>query len=75
MLSALVLVWIKAGTSILVQLVHHIFALLGFVEAKVDTSLFIFHRGADTISLLLYVDDIILTATIMMLLCRTVSTL
>jgi hypothetical protein len=36
---------------------------LGFVEAKADTSLFIFRRGADTVYLLLYVDDIILTAS------------
>jgi hypothetical protein len=35
---------------------------LGFVEAKSDTSLFIFRRGFETIYLLLYVDDIILTA-------------
>jgi hypothetical protein len=36
---------------------------LGFVEAKSDTSLFIFWRGIDTIYLLLYVDDIVLTAS------------
>jgi hypothetical protein len=35
---------------------------LGFVEAKSDTSLFIFRRGFETIYLLLYVDDIILIA-------------
>lgn len=35
---------------------------LGFIEAKADTSLFIFQRGADTAFLLLYVDDIVLTA-------------
>jgi hypothetical protein len=34
---------------------------LGFVEAKSDTSLFIFWRGTDTVYLLLYVDDIVLT--------------
>jgi hypothetical protein len=48
---------------------------LGFIEAKSDTSLFIFHRGSDTIYLLLYVDDIILTATSTKLLRRTISTL
>jgi hypothetical protein len=32
---------------------------LGFIEAKSDTSLFIFRRGSDTVYLLLYVDDII----------------
>ena len=36
---------------------------LGFVEAKTDTSLFVFHRGLDTAYLLLYVDDIVLTAS------------
>jgi hypothetical protein len=36
---------------------------LGFVEAKSDTSLFIFWRGIDMIYLLLYVDDIVLTAS------------
>jgi hypothetical protein len=34
-----------------------------FVEAKSDTSLFIYHRGSDTAYLLLYVDDIVLTAS------------
>jgi hypothetical protein len=50
-------------------------ATLGFIEAKSDTSLFIFHRGSDTIYLLLYVDDIILTASSTELLRRTISTL
>jgi hypothetical protein len=36
---------------------------LGFIEAKSDTSLFIFRRGSDTVYLLLYVNDIILTAS------------
>jgi hypothetical protein len=35
----------------------------GFVEAKSDTSLFILCRGPDTAYLLLYVDDIVLTAS------------
>jgi hypothetical protein len=48
---------------------------LGFIEAKSDTSLFIFHRGSDTVYLLLYVDDIILTVSNMELLRRTISTL
>jgi hypothetical protein len=37
--------------------------------------LFIFRRGADTVYLLLYVDDIILTASSTMLLRRTISAL
>jgi hypothetical protein len=48
---------------------------LGFVEAKSDTSLFIFHRGSDTVYLLLYIDDIILTAFSMELMCRTIFAL
>jgi hypothetical protein len=35
----------------------------GFVEAKSDTSLFILRHGPDTAYLLLYVDDIVLTAS------------
>jgi hypothetical protein len=38
-------------------------ASIGFVEAKSDTSLFIYRRGKDTVYLLLYVDDIVLTAS------------
>jgi hypothetical protein len=48
---------------------------LGFIEAKSDTSLFIFHRGLDTVYLLLYVDDIILTASSTKLLRHTISAL
>jgi hypothetical protein len=36
---------------------------LGFVESKADTSLFVLCRGSATAYLLLYVDDIILTAS------------
>jgi hypothetical protein len=38
-------------------------ASIGFVEAKSDTSLFIYRRGDDTVFFLLYVDDIVLTAS------------
>lgn len=34
----------------------------GSVKANADTSLFVFHRGLDTVYLLLYVDDIVLMA-------------
>jgi hypothetical protein len=40
-----------------------------------DTSLFIFRHGSDTVYLLLYVDDIILIASSTELLRRTISTL
>ena len=36
---------------------------LGFTEAKSDTSLFIYCRGTEMVYLLLYVDDIVLTAS------------
>ncbi|WVZ90344.1 hypothetical protein U9M48_036653 [Paspalum notatum var. saurae] len=36
---------------------------LGFIEAKSDTSLFIYRRDSGTAYLLLYVDDIVLTAS------------
>jgi hypothetical protein len=48
---------------------------LGFADAKFDTSLFIFHRGSDTVYLLLYVNDIILTAFSTELLRRTIFAL
>jgi hypothetical protein len=48
---------------------------LWVVEVKADTLLFIFRRGTDTVYLLLYVDDINLTASSMALLCRTIFAL
>jgi hypothetical protein len=47
----------------------------GTGTAKSDTSLFIFHRGSNTVYLLLYVDDIILTASSTELLCHTIFAL
>jgi hypothetical protein len=48
---------------------------LVFVEAKADTSLFVYHRSADTMSLLLYIDDIILVTSHLDLLQRTTTAL
>ena len=48
---------------------------LGFVEAKSDTSLFVYCRGTDLVYLLLYVDDIVLTASSTALLRRIIGTL
>jgi hypothetical protein len=48
---------------------------LDFVEAKSDTSLFVFQRGSDIAYLLLYVDDIVLTASSPALLRRIISAL
>jgi hypothetical protein len=50
-------------------------ASIGFIEAKSDTSLFIYRRGDDTVFLLLYVDDIVLTASTADLLQRTIVAL
>jgi len=48
---------------------------LGFVEAKTDTSLFVYQRGSDLVYLLLYVDDIVLTASSQALLQRIIAAL
>jgi hypothetical protein len=38
-------------------------AYIGFIEAKSDTSLFIYRHDDNTVYLLLYVDDIVLTTS------------
>ena len=48
---------------------------LGFTEAKSDTSLFIYRCGDETAYLLLYVDDIVLTASSQQLLQSIISSL
>jgi hypothetical protein len=48
---------------------------LGFSEAKSDTSLFIYRRGTETVYLLLYVDDIVLTASSQSLLHQVITAL
>jgi hypothetical protein len=48
---------------------------LGFVEAKSVTSLFIYHHADGIAHLLLYVDDIVLTASSPQLLPRIISSL
>jgi hypothetical protein len=50
-------------------------ASIGFVEAKSDISLFIYQRGEDTVYLLLYVDDIVLTTSTADLLQCTITAL
>jgi hypothetical protein len=50
-------------------------ASIGFIEAKSDTSLFIYRHGDDTVYLLLYVDDIVLMASTADLLHRTIVAL
>ncbi|WVZ51871.1 hypothetical protein U9M48_002972 [Paspalum notatum var. saurae] len=48
---------------------------LGFTEAKSDTSLFVYRRGDETAYMLLYVDDIVLTASSQQLLQRIITSL
>jgi hypothetical protein len=48
---------------------------LGFTKAKSDTSLFVYHKGTDTAYLLLYVNNIVLTASSPELLQRTTTAL
>ena len=48
---------------------------LGFTEAKADTSLFIYRRGDEAAYLLLYIDDIVLTASSQRLLQSVISSL
>ena len=51
------------------------FLSLGFVEAKPDTSLFVYRLRLDTAYLLLYVDAIVLIASSPDLLWRIISAL
>ncbi|GKA66561.1 ribonuclease H-like domain-containing protein [Tanacetum coccineum] len=48
---------------------------IGFHQSKTDASLFVYHFGSDISYLLLYVDDIILTASSTSLLQRIISSL
>ncbi|CAA7058613.1 unnamed protein product [Microthlaspi erraticum] len=48
---------------------------LGFITSKADTSLFIFRKGKDLAYLLLYVDDILLTAPTKALLQHVIDSL
>lgn len=48
---------------------------MGFSGSKTDTSLFVYHRGSQTAYLLLYVDDILFTASSSDFLASTISTL
>ncbi|GJV00603.1 ribonuclease H-like domain-containing protein [Tanacetum coccineum] len=47
--------WFQRFSSYIIQ--------VGFYHSKTDSSLFVFYKGPDTAYLLLYVDDIILTAS------------
>ncbi|GJS34646.1 ribonuclease H-like domain-containing protein [Tanacetum coccineum] len=55
--------------------IHNYAIRAGFYHSKTDSSLFIFHKRPDTAYLLLYVDDIILTASSTSLLQCIISSL
>ena len=57
--------WSEAGSSGLVLSVRHVLADIGVHQAKSVTSLFIYRHGDETAYLLLYVDDIVLTACLL----------
>ena len=50
-------------------------ASISFIDAKLDTSLFIYRCGEDTVYLLLYIDDIMLTTSTTDLLKRMIVAL
>ncbi|GJY48089.1 ribonuclease H-like domain-containing protein [Tanacetum coccineum] len=50
-------------------------ARVGFLHSRCDSSLFIYRQGSDTAYLLLYVDDIVLTASSTTLLQRIIASL
>ncbi|GJV31127.1 ribonuclease H-like domain-containing protein [Tanacetum coccineum] len=59
--------WFQRFTSFITR--------VGFQHSKTDTSLFVYHMGSDVAYLLLYVDDIILTASSTALLQRIITLL
>ncbi|GJV28694.1 ribonuclease H-like domain-containing protein [Tanacetum coccineum] len=59
--------WFQRFTSFITR--------VGFQHSKTDASLFVFHRGSDIAYLLLYVDDIVLTASSTALLQRIITVL
>jgi hypothetical protein len=72
---AQVLVWAQTDPQAWYSRFATYLTTLGFIEAKSDTSLFIFRHSPHTVYLLHYVDDIILTTSSTELLRRTISAL
>ncbi|XP_025792164.1 uncharacterized protein LOC112873429 [Panicum hallii] len=67
--------WTEAGSRAWYSRFATFLLTLGFTEAKSDTSLFVYRRGDETSYLLLYVDDIVLTASSQQLLQSVISSL
>ena len=70
----LVLIWSQAGPRAWYNRFAAHMLTLGFMEAKSITLLFVYHHGSETAYLLLYVDDIVLTASSTELLRRIITT-
>jgi hypothetical protein len=69
------LIWSEIGASAWYSRFATHLLSLGFLEAKSDTSLLTFNRGSNMAYLLLYVDDIVLTASFPQLLRRIIVAL
>jgi hypothetical protein len=67
--------WPQAGIAGLVQSLRFLLGLARFVEAKLYMYLFIYRCNDDTVYLLLYVYDIVLTTSTAYLLQRTIGAL
>jgi len=61
--SAKVALWVEEASRAWYQRFATYIRKLGFVPSVSDTSLFVYKDGASTAYLLLYVDDIVLTAS------------
>jgi hypothetical protein len=66
---------LKQATRVWYNSVASYLLSLGFVEAKLNTSFFIFCRGSEIVYLLLYIDDIVLIASNTVWLQQTISAL
>ncbi|GJY49883.1 ribonuclease H-like domain-containing protein [Tanacetum coccineum] len=66
----------KAASGLLSSAICSLLLLrVGFLHSQCDSSLFIYRQGSDTAYLLLYVDDIVLTASSTALLQRIIASL
>jgi hypothetical protein len=68
-------IWFEAGSSGMYSRFATFLLTLGFVEAKYDTSLFIYHHDDGVAYLLLYDDDIVPAASNPQLLQRIITSL
>nr|GFB12385.1 ribonuclease H-like domain-containing protein [Tanacetum cinerariifolium] len=69
------LYWLKQAHRAWFQRFASFITRVGFQHSKTDASLFVYHRGSDIAYLLLYVDDVVLTASSTALLQRIITLL